>query len=113
MQAPVLPRAQARATAPQKIAGPGFAPMNQAQGKRLMAPAACVNFHSFAPTLQQWEHGVPVDCGPDWEWETIEAAVQHGAHQSATTPESIALIKEDVAYQVKAGYAHIISWKEL
>jgi hypothetical protein len=78
-----------------------------------MAPAACVNFHPFAPTLQKWESGVPVDCGPDWAWETIEAAVQHGAHQSATTPESIALIAEDVAYQVKAGYARIISWKEL
>ena len=83
--------------------------MALAQGKRLMAPSACVNFHPLAPTLQQWEEGVPVDCGPEWAWETIEAAVQHGAHQLATTPESIALIAEDVAYQVKAGYARIIS----
>jgi hypothetical protein len=36
-----------------------------------------------------------------------------GPHQSALTPESKVLIAEDVAYQVKAGYAEIISWKEL
>jgi hypothetical protein len=92
---------------------PAFAPMVQAQGKRLMAPAACVNFHPFAETLKQWETGVPVDCGKPWAWDVIEAAVAKGAHKSATTAESIALIAEDVAYQVAAGYAQIISWEEL
>jgi hypothetical protein len=87
--------------------------MVQAQGKRLMAPAACVNFHPFAATLREWEMGVPVDCGAHWEWATIEAAVAKGAHKSATTEESIALIAEDVAYQVKAGYAQIITWEDL
>jgi hypothetical protein len=97
---------------PRKTA-PTFAPMVQAQGKRLMAPTALVDFHPFAETLREWETGVPVDCGDPWEWATIEAAVQKGAHSSATTEESIALIEEDVAYQVKAGYAQIISWEEL
>jgi hypothetical protein len=78
-----------------------------------MAPVACVNFHPFVPTLQRWESGVPVDCGPNWTWETIKTAVQHGAQQSAMTPKSIALIAKDVAYQVKVGYARIISWKDL
>jgi hypothetical protein len=78
-----------------------------------MSPAACVSFHPFAETLKDWETGVPVDCGAPWEWETIEAAVDKGAHKSATTDESIALIAEDVAYQVKAGYAEIVSWDEL
>jgi hypothetical protein len=87
--------------------------MVQAQGKRLMAPTAQVNFHPFAKTLQAWEQGVPVDCGAPWAWETIEAAVEKGAHKSATTDESIELIAEDVAYQVKAGYAQIIAWDEL
>jgi hypothetical protein len=87
--------------------------MAQAQGKRLMAPTAFVDFHPFAETLREWETGVPVDCGDPWAWTTIEAAVEKGAHSSATTDESIALIEEDVAYQVKAGYAQIISWDEL
>jgi hypothetical protein len=71
-----------------------------------MTLSLCVNFHPFAPALQQWETGVPMDCGPDWAWETIETAVLHGTHKSAMTPESVALIAEDVAYQVKAGYTH-------
>jgi hypothetical protein len=78
-----------------------------------MAPAAYVNFHPFAATLKQWETGVPVDCGMPWAWSTIEAAVEKGAHKSVTSAESIALIAEDVAYQVKAGYAQVITWTEL
>jgi hypothetical protein len=39
--------------------------------------------------------------------------VQKGAHKSATSDESIALVQEDVAYQLKAGDAEIISWKDL
>jgi hypothetical protein len=78
-----------------------------------MSPSACVSFHPFAKTLHEWETGVPVDCGKPWEWETIVAAVTQGPHKSATSAESIALVKEDVAYQVKMGYAEVISWKEL
>jgi hypothetical protein len=70
-------------------------------------------FHPFAETLQEWEVGLRVDCGSPWEWATIEAAVEKGAHKSATSEKSIALIQEDVAYQVKAGYAQIITWDEL
>jgi hypothetical protein len=83
--------------------------MVQAQGKKLMSPLVCVNFHPFAATLKQWETGVPVDCGAPWSWATIEAAVEKGAHKSATTNELIALIAEDVDYQVKAGYAQILT----
>ncbi len=98
---------------PQPRTVPDFAPMQQAQGKRLMSPSACVSMHPFAATLKEWEHGVPVDCGTDWSWETIRAAVEKGAHSSATTPESIELIAEDVAYQVAAGYAEVYTWAEI
>jgi hypothetical protein len=102
-----------RTNEPRQLQAPTFAPMVQAQGKRLMAPTARVDFHPFSETLREWETGVPVDCGEPWTWETIEAAVEKGAHKSATTEESIALIEEDVAYQVKAGYAQIIPWEDL
>jgi hypothetical protein len=78
-----------------------------------MVPSACVDFHSFSGTLREWEMGVPVDCGDPWTWATIEAAVEKGAHKSATSPESMALITEDVAYQVRAGYAEVVSWEWL
>ena len=40
-----------------------------------------------------------------WAWETVVAAVDKGLNKSTTSLESIALVAEDVAYQVKAGYA--------
>jgi hypothetical protein len=85
--------------------------MEQSQGKkRLMSPSACVNFHPFTETLREWEEGVPVDCGEDWTREMIDAAIYQGPHKSALTPEAMALIEEDVAYQVRAGYAQIVEW---
>jgi CCR4-NOT transcriptional regulation complex NOT5 subunit len=88
------------------------APMGRSQGKqRLMSPAAaCVNFHPFTETLREWEEGVPVDCGEDWTLAQIEAAIAQGPHQSAMTPESLELIQEDIAYQVRAGYAEVVEW---
>ena len=93
--------------------GPAFVQNQEARGKRLMSPASCVEFHPFTGTLQEWEAGVPVDCGDDWAWETVVAAVDKGPHKSVTSTESIALVAEDVAYQVQAGYAEVISWEEL
>ena len=55
-----------------------------------------------------------MDCGTEWSWDTVVAAVEQGANKSATSPESIALVAEDVAYQVKkAGYATIVPWEEV
>ena len=98
---------------PREVRGQDCGPNMLAQGKRLMAPSACVSGHPFAETLSKWETGVPVDCGEQWEWTTVEAAVAQGPHKSATSAESIALVATDVDYQVKAGYAEIISWREL
>jgi hypothetical protein len=78
-----------------------------------MSPSACVNFHPFTETLREWEEGVPVDCGDDWTLEHIDAAVAQGPHQSAMTPESLELIQEDIAYQVRAGYAEVVEWSWL
>jgi hypothetical protein len=78
-----------------------------------MSPAACAGFHPFTETLKEWETGEPVDCGEEWVWETVEAAVANGPHKSATTAESIALGREDMDYQVRAGYTKIITWKDL
>jgi hypothetical protein len=78
-----------------------------------MTPAACVNFHPFAETLKEWETGAPVACGKPWTWATIKVAVEKRAHKSAIMAESIALRAKDVAYQVAAGYAQVITLQEL
>jgi len=113
--------AQQRASSPRgpgmtQTTGPNDGPASKAQGRmnrRLMLPSACVDFHAFAETLGKRETGVPVDCGDPWEWDTVVAAVEQGAHKLATSLESIALVEEDVAYQVAAGYTTVMPWEEL
>jgi hypothetical protein len=54
-----------------------------------------------------------VDCGPDWDWDVIEAAVTRGAHPTARTTESVALFTEDIAYQIAAGFCQVFLWDDI
>lgn len=84
--------------------------MVQAQDKRLMAPLVCMYFYPFAERLQEWEVLVQVDCGLPWAWATaVEAVVEKGAQKLATSKESTALVVENIAYQVEASYAQVIT----
>ncbi len=69
--------------------------------------------HPFTPTLNKWRHGIEVDCGLDWSWEVVETAIACGPHLTASTPDLIVLFKEDIAYQVKAGFCKIMLWEDL
>jgi hypothetical protein len=66
-----------------------------------MQPQPLLVVHPFTPTLNKWRHGIEVDCGLDWSWEVVEAAIARGLHRTAATPDSIALFKEDIACQVR------------
>jgi hypothetical protein len=93
-------------------------PMAQAQGKgqqrSLMQPQALAASHPFYTTLGRWgSQGVPIDCGPGWNWEAIEAAVAWGPHRSALEPENVALVHEDIKYQVDAGFSTIMLWEDI
>jgi hypothetical protein len=85
------------------------------QGKpaSLMQPQPLLAVHPFTPTLNKWRHGIEVDCGPDWSWDVVEAAIACGPHPMASTQDSIALIKEDIACQVKAGFCKVVLWEHL
>jgi hypothetical protein len=47
------------------------------QGKltSLMQPQPLSGVHPFTPTMNKWRHGIEVDCGPDWSWDVVEAAI--------------------------------------
>lgn len=81
-------------------------PKNEAQGKKdyrrsLLQPQRRAAGHPFFPTLHRWAtEVVHVDCGPPWSWATIKATVSKGPHRSATNKASIALVDEDIQYQV-------------
>ena len=95
--------------------GTYFAAPEPTEGKptSLMQPQPLAEVHPFVSTLKEWQQGIEVDCGPDWAWDVIEAAVARGPHPTATTPEAIALFKEDIAYQVKAGFSRVVLWEDL
>jgi hypothetical protein len=63
--------------------------------------------------MKAWRQGIPVDCGPDWTWDVIAAAVAHGPHPTARTQDSIALFAEDIEYQVKGGFCKVYRWDDL
>jgi hypothetical protein len=52
--------------------------------------------------------GVPMMCGPDWPKEAIAAAWAVGLHVPALTLENVNLVKEEVLYQVKAGFVKLV-----
>ncbi len=39
--------------------------------------------------------------------------VTRGPHPTATTPDAIALFKEDITYQVKVGFSRVMLWEDL
>ena len=63
--------------------------------------------------MKMWRHGIKVDCGPNWSWDAIEAAVECGPHPTACTPEAWSLFKEDIAYQVTAGFSQVVLWDDI
>jgi hypothetical protein len=79
----------------------------------LMQPQPLSAVHPFTPTLSKWRHGIEVDYGPDWSWEVVEAAIARGPHPTASTPDAIALFKDDIAYQCKAGFCKVMLWEDL
>ena len=82
--------------------------------RSLLQPSPiATNCHPFGPVLDDWKHGVPVDCGPDWSAEHINVAIQRGPHRSALTPEALQVFEEDIAYQVSAGFSEVIPLSEL
>jgi hypothetical protein len=65
---------------PSILARPKLEKSSQGEHTLLMHPQPLAKVHPFTPTLKEWRHGIPVDCGPDWKWDVITAAVDHGPH---------------------------------
>ena len=87
--------------------------LSHGEKKSLMQPQPLANVHPFSMTLHKWQNGIQVDCGPNWKWEDCEAAVKRGTHHSATTPEAIELLNDDISYQQRAGFCRAFTWDDL
>ena len=103
----------AKRKTPSEIVDPGRPPKEPGKHTSLMHPQPLAEVHPFTPTMKAWRQGIPVDCGPDWTWAVIAAAVAHGPHPTARTQDSIALFAEDIDYQVKGGFCKVYLWTDL
>jgi thiol-disulfide isomerase/thioredoxin len=85
------------------------------QGKpcSLMQPQPPADADPSTPVMKEWRHGINVNCGPDWSWDAIKAAVACRLHPTTCTPDAYALFNEDIAYQVKAGFSRVILWDDV
>jgi hypothetical protein len=54
-----------------------------------------------------------VDCGLPWSKEAVHAAVKRGNRVSAMTLEAIPTIKDEVDYQIKAGFMKLVPWDDI
>ena len=90
-------------------------PIKESIGKvGLMWPRTYAKHHPATPLLQKFStDGCPADCGPAWTTAQIEAAIQHGPHKSARSPEARSALRHEAQQKVKQGFAKLIKYKDI
>lgn len=90
-------------------------PIKERIGKNgLMRPCTYAVNHPAAPLLQMYAlNGCPVNCGDPWSRERIEAAIAHGPHRSACTPEARQALRKGLRNKVQQGFTKIIKYKDI
>ena len=74
------------------------------QSQKFICTAAHKLLESYA------KQGCPVDCGPNWTWAQLEAALKYGAHPSARTGEALECLVQEAQEKEKEGFVKIITW---
>ncbi len=70
--------------------------------------------HPAGPMLEDWAaKGCPVDCGPNWPLEKLEAALAYGSHPSAKIPEARKCLLDETKDKVDKGFARVLKWKDI
>ena len=63
--------------------------------------------------LRYATNGCPVDCGPNWSLERLEAAIQMGPCKSARSTEAITACHKEVLQKVSEGHCQLIKWNTI
>ena len=94
---------------------PEDVPIKETIGKvGLMWPCTYAQHHPATPLLQKFStEGCPADCGPAWTTAQIEAAIQHGPHKSARSPEARSALHLEAQQKVKQGFTKIVKYREI
>jgi len=70
--------------------------------------------HPAHPILEEYAiNGCPVDCGKPWSQAHLEAAIMHGNHPSANTPDAQKHLRAEAHEKVDQGTANIIKLSDI
>ena len=94
---------------------PNNVPLKTDIGKSgLMWPRGLALNHDAAKLLNYYsEEGCPVECGPDWTHEHIQAALQRGPHKSATNKIAAQCLLQETKDKFNEGYAKTVKWGDI
>jgi hypothetical protein len=79
----------------------------------LKLSALVVMSHPFGVKLASWDNGVAVDCGAEWTRRAIYLAVGRGPHPTVQATGAVAMVHDDLEYQVKAGLMEVVYWDDI
>ena len=80
----------------------------------LVKPTKEALLHAAAALIDAYsEAGCPVDCGPDWTPEHIDAAIRRGAHPSADSKEALEALHAETKEKVKNGYSKVLRYGDI
>ena len=79
-----------------------------------MFPRNDVLDHPAGPDLLQYAlQGCPVDCGDNWSYEQLLAAINNGAHASANEEEAAQACRKEAMERVAEGCCRLIKWNDI
>jgi hypothetical protein len=90
-------------------------PIKENIGKsHLMHPRTYSHFHSATPLLYDYaRNGCPVNCGPNWNKDTILRLLRRGPHRSSKKKDAIRQLRAETKEKITCGYARIVKWKDI
>jgi hypothetical protein len=90
-------------------------PIKENVGKsHLMHPCTYSHFHTATPLLYDYaKHGCPVNCGPNWNKDTILRLLRQGPHCSSKKKDAIRQLQVKTKEKIACGYARIIKWGDI
>jgi hypothetical protein len=70
--------------------------------------------HPAGPDLLQYAlNGCPVDCGSNWSYEKLLAAIRNGPHASANDDEAATACRKEAMNRVAEGCCRLVYWDDI
>ena len=72
-----------------------------------------VQHPAYPMLLQLATNGCPVECGPPWSREQLEAYINYGNHSSAQDPKAAQAVHAEAMEKVNDGTCFLVNWDDI